>query len=96
VPNPNTTNSRWRYDDSLFTKFIGNPDLAKSRIIGCHFDHCLFNIWGNPVHHNRFSSADFLEGQFSSGIVHVFKSVEGITAVTHYFTRMGNIAKFFS
>lgn len=75
---PDAADAERRDGQAALAQFLRYLRLAPGRLLDGDLDDGFLDLGVDPVLQDRLSAADFLEGEFASGLVDILEAVEAV------------------
>src|SRR3954452_16946099 len=78
---------------AALTHLVGNPDLAKGRLLQRQLDDDRLDLGRRAVRQQRLASRELLKGDFAADLIQLLEAVEAVARVAHHLARLADVAE---
>src|SRR3954464_11310176 len=78
---------------AALTHLVGNPDLAKGRLLQRQLDDNRLDLGRRAVRQQRLASRELLKGDFAADLIQLLEAVEAVARVAHHLARLADVAE---
>src|SRR3954469_15728389 len=78
---------------AALTHLVGNPDLAKGRLLQRQLDDDRLDLGRRAVRQQRLASRELLKGDFAPSIIQLLEAVEAVARVAHHLAGLADVAE---
>src|SRR3954452_2467100 len=78
---------------AALTHLVGNPDLAKGRLLQRQLDDDRLDLGRRAVRQQRLASRELLKGDFAPDLIQLLEAVEAVARVAHHLARLADVAE---
>ena len=93
VAQPHAAHAGRRDDKPALCQFVGNPDLAKSRLLNGERNHGVLDLLRHTILQDWLLAADFLQRQFAAFVIQLFEAIEAVATVAHHLASLADVAE---
>src|SRR3954453_15632737 len=78
---------------AALTHLVGNPDLAKGRLLQRQLDDDRLDLGRRAVRQQRLAARELLKGDFAPDLIQLLEAIEAVARVAHHLARLADVAE---